>query len=127
MSKGRAEIELSNPPQAVWDVVGNFGDIGDWMPGVESCLVDGSDRILKMMGMEITERLEWRDDDTRTITYRIVGGVPVINHRATISVLASGGGSRVVWDVDVDPDDMAGLMQSTYQQALEALKGYLGG
>jgi mxaD protein len=123
----RAEIELSSPPEAVWAVVGDFGAVGDWMPGIESCVVDGEDRILKLMGMEVTERLESRDDEGRIICYRIVGGVPVVNHKATISVESSGGGSRVTWDVDVVPDDMAGLMQTMYQQALGALKDRLGG
>ncbi len=124
MSQARAEIELEVSPERVWEVVGNFGGM-DWFPGVESCVVDGPDRILKMAGLEITERMESRDDDGRTISYRIVAGVPVVNHRATISVLAAGGGSHVTWDVEIEPDDMAGLMQSTYQQALEALKARL--
>jgi len=123
----RAEIELSSPPEAVWAVVGDFGAIGDWMPSIESCVVDGGERFLKLMGMEITERLESRDDESRTISYRIVGGVPVVNHKATISVESAGGGSRVTWDVDVETDDMAGLMQTMYQQALGALKDRLGG
>ncbi len=127
MARGRAEIELSQQPQAVWDVVGDFSGIGKWMPGIESCVVDGDERIIKMMGMNVTERLEGRDDDARTISYRIVGGVPVVNHKATISVTSAGSGCLVVWDLDVDPDDLAGPMQSMYQQALEALKGQLEG
>jgi len=39
-------------PSGPWP--GNFGGIGGWMPGIDSCDVDGDDRILKMMGMEIT-------------------------------------------------------------------------
>jgi carbon monoxide dehydrogenase subunit G len=127
MAKQRAEIELGAQPDAAWAVVGNFGSIGDWMPGIESCVVDGDDRVLRLMGMEVTERLQQRDDEARTLSYRIVGGVPVINHLATISVVADGEGSRVTWDVDVDPDDMGPLLQATYQQALEALKVHLGG
>jgi len=126
VSKARAEAELSTAPEQVWAVVGDFGSI-DWFPGIESCIVDGPDRILKMAGMEITERLESRDDEARTITYRIVAGVPVVNHRATISVVPSGSGSQVTWEVEIEPDDMAALFQSTYQQALDALKTHLGG
>lgn len=127
MVKERAEIELSTTPDSVWAIVGNFGGIGDWMPGIESCVVDGPDRVLRLMGLEVTERLQERDDDARTLSYRIVGGVPVINHVATISVAAVGSGSRVTWDVEVEPDDMGPLLQTTYQQALEALKGHLSG
>ena len=69
------------------------------MPGVESCHVDGDDRVLKMMGMEIIERLERRDDDARELIYGIAGGVPVINHKATITVTAqeTAAASRGTW------------------------------
>ncbi|MHB8438739.1 MAG: SRPBCC family protein [Acidimicrobiales bacterium] len=125
MAQARAEIDLDNAPDAVWAVVGDFGGLDKWMPGVESCRLDGDDRVLAMMGMEITERLERRDDDERVLVYRIVGGVPVDNHKATISVHGSGAGSHVTWDVDAEPDEMAGLMQGMYQQALDTLKKHL--
>ena len=127
MGKGHAEITINKPADAVWAVAGDFGGIGDWMPGIESCVVDGDDRILKMMGMEITERLERCDDDAREIIYGIVGGVPVGNHKATITVVAQGDDSFVTWDVEVEPDDMTEMMQGIYQQSLQALKDHLGG
>jgi carbon monoxide dehydrogenase subunit G len=125
MGKARAEITIDKPAAAVWAVVGDFGDLAGWMPGVESCVVDGDDRFLKIMGLEITERLESRDDDARVIVYGIVGGVPVGNHKATISVIDDGAASRVTWDVEVEPDEMTDFMHQTYQQALEALKAHL--
>jgi carbon monoxide dehydrogenase subunit G len=127
VGKARAEIDISKPADAVWAVTGDFGGIGGWMPGIESCVVDGDDRILKMMGMEITERLIRRDDDSREIVYGIVGGVPVGNHKATITVVPDGDGSHVTWDVEVEPDDMTEMMQGIYQQSLQALKDHLGG
>jgi carbon monoxide dehydrogenase subunit G len=127
VGKGHAEIRIDKPADAVWAVAGDFGGIGGWMPGIESCVVDGDDRILKMMGMEITERLLRRDDEGKTIAYGIVGGVPVGNHEATITVIPDGGGSLVTWDVEVEPDDMTEMMQGIYQQSLQALKDHLGG
>jgi len=127
VADARAEIEIDKPAEAVWSVVGDFGGLAGWMPGIESCVVDGDDRILKLMGMEVTERLERKNDDERVLVYRIVGGVPVENHRATITVASNGTGSSVTWDVEVEPDDMAGLLQGMYQQALQALKEQVGG
>ena len=127
VTEARAQIEISTPPEAAWAVVGDFGGIGEWMPGIDSCVVDGEDRILRLAGLEIIERLESRDEDAWTISYRVVSGVPVINHRATISVAPSDGGSTVVWDVEVEPEEMVELFQPTYQQALGALKEHLGG
>ena len=126
MGKATAEIDIDRPADAVWTVVGDFGGIGDWMPGIESCRLDGDDRVISMMGMEVTERLASRDDDARVLVYAIVGGVPVINHRATISVASVGPGSRVTWEVEVEPDDMTDLMHQVYQQSLQALKDRLG-
>ncbi|HWS47024.1 MAG TPA: SRPBCC family protein, partial [Acidimicrobiia bacterium] len=68
MGKARAEIGIGKSPDEVWAVAGDFGGIGDWMPGVESCVIDGDDRILRLMGMEIVERLVRRDDDARELT-----------------------------------------------------------
>lgn len=126
MAKARAEIDINRPADEVWAVVGDFGGIGGWMPGIESCHVDGDDRVLKMMGMEVIERLERRDDEEREIVYGIVGGVPVINHKATITVTPQGANSHVTWDVDVD-DEMTDMMHQVYQQSLGALKDHLSG
>jgi mxaD protein len=125
MGTARAEIVIDKPADVVWSVIGDFGGIAGWMPGVESCTVDGDDRFLKVMGLEVTERLQSRDDDARVLVYCIVGGVPVGNHKATISVDNEGAGSRVTWDVEVEPDDMTDVMHQMYQQSLEALKTHL--
>ena len=122
MGKARAEIGIARPPADVWAVAGDFGGIGAWMPGVESCVVDGDDRILKLMGMEIVERLVRRDDEAMKLTYAIVGGVPVANHFATVTVVPEDSGSRVLWDVEVEPEDMVAMMQQVYQQNLQVLK-----
>ena len=126
MGEARAEIDIDRPAAEVWAVAGDFGGIGDWMPGIESCHVDGDDRVLKMGGMEIIERLERRDEEERELVYGIVGGVPVINHKATITVTPQGTGSHVTWDVDVD-DEMLDMMHQVYQQSLQALKDHLAG
>jgi uncharacterized membrane protein len=127
MGFASAEIDIALPADEVWAVAGDFGGLADWMPGVESCVVDGDDRILKMLGTQITERMESRDCDARTLVYRIVGGVPVGNHRATISVSEAPGGSHVEWDVEIEPDEMTDPMHQTYEGALRALKEHLGG
>ncbi len=127
MGFARAEIDISQPAEVVWATAGDFGAIAQWMPGVESCVVDGDDRILEMLGMKITERLESRDPDARTLVYGIVGGVPVGNHRATITVSDLGATSHVTWEVEVEPDEMTDLMHQTYDGALKALKEHLGG
>ena len=127
MAQRTAQIDIDGTPEAVWALAGDFGGIADWMPGMESCRLEGDTRILDTMGMTITERLVAKDDAARSITYSIVDGVPVESHEATVTVTAAGDGSHVTWVVDAAPDDMADLMQSVYQQSLEALKAHVEG
>ena len=126
MGEARAETTIDRPADEVWATIGDFGGL-DWMPGLDSCRVEGDDRILGMMGMEITERQLRRDEANRTYTYGIVGGpVQVEKHEATITVTPQGESSHVTWDVVVD-DPMVDMMKSTYQGALDALKAKLEG
>jgi carbon monoxide dehydrogenase subunit G len=127
MGKGQAAIDIDKPADEVWALVGDFGGIGGWMPGIESCRVEGDDRILDTMGMTITETLRARDDAARAITYSVVAGAPVETHEATITVTEAGAGSHVTWDVEATPDEMAEVMATVYQGALDALKAHAEG
>lgn len=128
MGQGEAQIDIDRPAEAVWQIVRDFGGIGTWMPGIESCTVDGEDRTLSLMGMEIVERNYGVDDAARTASYGIVGGaLAVDHHRATIAVVDTGSGSaRVTWSFEVEPDTMVPVMAQTYQGALDALAKHLG-
>jgi hypothetical protein len=126
MGEARAEITIDRSADDVWAVIGNFGEL-TWMPGLETCELDGDDRILGMFGMRIVERQLARDDEDRTLTYGIVDGdmKPEV-HRATITVMPAGSGSFVTWDVETD-DNMVEVMQGAYTGALGALKEQLEG
>jgi carbon monoxide dehydrogenase subunit G len=127
VAHGQAAIDIDASADDVWAVIGDFGGIGDWMPGIESCRVEGEDRILNTMGMEITERLVSKDDAGRVLTYSITNGAPVETHQGVITVTPTGATSQVTWDVDATPDEMAEVMTTIYQQSLEALKAKVGG
>ena len=126
MGEARAEITIDRPADDVWAVIGNFGEL-TWMPGVETCELDGDDRILGMFGMRIVERQLARDEEGKSLTYGIVDGdmKPEV-HRATITVMPAGSGSFVTWDVETD-DNMVEVMQGAYTGALGALKEQLEG
>jgi hypothetical protein len=121
MGEARAEITIDRSADDVWEKIGNFGDLM-WMPGIETCELDGDDRILGMFGMRIVERQLARDEEGRSLTYGIVDGdmKPEV-HRATITVMPAGSGSFVTWDVETD-DAMVEVMQGAYTGALGALK-----
>jgi polyketide cyclase/dehydrase/lipid transport protein len=124
MGEARAEITIDRSADDVWAKVGNFGELA-WMPGVETCELDGDDRVIDMFGMRIVEHQYSRDDETRTLTYGIVDGdVKPEVHRATITVMPAGSRSFVTWDVETD-DAMVEAMQGAYVGALTALKEQL--
>ena len=125
MGHGEAAIDIDRSADEVWAVIGDFGGIGDWMPGIDSCRVEGEDRILEMMGMVITERLVSKDDGGRVLTYSITEGAPVETHQGVITVTPTGTTSHVTWDVDATPDEMTDVMATIYQQSLEALKKHV--
>jgi carbon monoxide dehydrogenase subunit G len=126
MATGAVDTTVAGSPDEVWKKVGNFGGAGELFPAIESFRLEGDDRILGMFGMEIRERLLARDDESRVITYSVVGGVPIESHTATISVEPEGEGSKVIWAYNVTPDEMAPIFGDTYKAALVTLAGSFG-
>ena len=122
MADGSVDVTVGAPPDEVWAKVGDFSGVGDFFPGIDSFRMEGDDRIIGMFGMEIRERLLSRDDATRSITYSVIGGVPVESHRATITVEPEGEGSKVTWSYAVTPDEMAPIFGDTYKGALASLQ-----
>lgn len=126
MAHGQAQTTTIESPDDAWKLVGDFGGLADWMPGMDSCELEGDVRTIKTMGIEIKERLVSRDDAHRVISYSIAESpIPLEHHLATISVTPEGDGSRVTWDVEVRPDEMLGAFLPIYQQSLDALKSRL--
>jgi mxaD protein len=125
MAAGEVEVTVAAAPDAAWKVVGDFGGLADFFPGIESFRLEGDDRIIGMFGMEIRERLLSRDEEARTITYSVIEGVPIDSHKATITVEPDGDGSKVTWAYEVTPDEMAPIFGDTYKAALASLENTL--
>ena len=127
MGEARAETTIEKPADEIWAKIGDFGDLS-WMPGVDSCTLEGDDRTLGMYGMTVVERQLRRDEANRSLTYGIVGGdVKVGHHQATVTVTPKGDtSSSVTWDVETD-DNMLEMMKGSYQGALDNLKKQLEG
>ena len=124
MASAKSEASIDRAPNDIWNVVRNFGGLADYMPGVETCTVDGDVRTVGTMGIEVKEQLRDLDDDTRRISYSVVESpmTNMVSHLATISVEAEGSGTHLVWSVDVEPDELLPLFQGIYDQSVIALK-----
>lgn len=124
MAEGKAEVSIDRSPDDVWKLVREFGGMETWMPGVESCVVEGDVRTIGLMGIEIKEKLRGIDDKARTITYSVIES-PMDNlqsHQATIAVAPEGDGSHVTWSVEVSPDELLGLFVPVYEGSVVELK-----
>jgi mxaD protein len=129
MADGKAEISIDRSPDDVWKLVREFGGLETWMPGVESCVVDGDVRTIGLMGIEVKEKLRDLDDSARRISYSVIES-PMGNlesHLATIAVDPEGSGSHVTWSVAVSPDDLLGLFVPIYEGSVVELKKKLEG
>jgi carbon monoxide dehydrogenase subunit G len=122
MAEGSVNVSVGASADEVWKVAGDFGGVDKFFPGIESFRLEDDDRVIGMFGMEVRERLLSRDDEGRTLTYSVIGGVPVDSHRATISVEPEGAGCKVTWSYAVEPDEMAPIFGDTYQAALNQLE-----
>jgi carbon monoxide dehydrogenase subunit G len=124
MAEGKAEVSIDRSPDDVWKFVREFGGLDTWMPGVETCVVDGEVRTIGLMGIEIKEQLRGIDDTARRISYSVVES-PMSNmesHLATIAVDPEGSGSHVTWSVEVAPDELLGLFVPVYEGSVVELK-----
>jgi carbon monoxide dehydrogenase subunit G len=124
MADGKTDISTTASPDDAWKLIGDFGGLGDWMPGIDSCELEGDVRTLQMMGMTIKEQLRERDDSDRRIAYGIVES-PMDNlehHHATIWIDPEGDGSKISWSVEVKPDEMLPLFLPIYEGSLQEVK-----
>ncbi len=126
MAEGKAEVTIARTPEDVWALVGQFEGLDTWMPGIDSCEMDGDVRKLQTMGMEIHEQLKGRDESARSISYSIVQSpMPLEHHLATITISPDGDGSRLEWTYEVRPDEMAAAFAPVYDGSAQAVKAQL--
>lgn len=124
MATVRQHIRIDRPADEVWRLVSDAAALATWFPGIDTVSVDGDVRTCTMGGLVMRERIVTNDDALRRFQYRIVEGVPVTEHLATIDVLEDGAGSIVVYGADVQPGDGA-QMSAAFGAALDGLRAAL--
>ena len=136
MATAQASITLATDANRVWQLIGGFDALPDWLPYIpESALSEGGRvRTLKTVdGETIIERLLDFNEAGRSYSYTILKGpAPVRDYQATLRVVTEGSGSRVEWSgsfvpVGVSDPEATALYTSIYQDGLAALKQTLEG
>src|SRR6516162_3094754 len=90
MAQAPATIDIPAAPDRVWQLIGGFGSLLDWLPSIpKSELTEGGRvrRLANVRGDIIVERLEAFDNAARSYTYTILQApFPVTGYRSTLRV-----------------------------------------
>ena len=109
MASIHKERTIEADPEVVWDALRDWGALHERLvPGfVVDAKLDGDDRIVTFFnGLVARERLITIDDEACRLVYAVVEGRPS-HYNAAVQVFPVGDGSRVVWTIDLLPNDLA--------------------
>ena len=107
----------------MWGIVSRPESIPEWFPGVESCTVEGSIRVLKIQtGLEIPEQILTIDPILRRFAYRIIAPLYTF-HLGTIDVIELGANDTLcVYSTTAEPDALALIIAGATTEALTEIK-----
>ena len=123
MATLRREIPVANGAAAVWQKLRDFGQVHTRVaPGFLTNLeMDKGDRVLTFFnGMVARERLVTLDDESRRLVYAVVEG-RASHYNAAVQVLPEGDRSRVLWTIDLLPDELAPAIGGMMDEAVKAM------
>jgi uncharacterized protein YndB with AHSA1/START domain len=123
----RHAIRLACPPDTVWDVVGEPTRLPEWWEGIESCTVEGDQRLIQTRsGLPMPERILTIDPTIRRFQYRITSPL-FVEHLSTIDVHDLHDGTCLtVYSVDAEPAVLALVISGAARAALNHLPVLLG-
>ena len=119
------QIALDTGAANAWSAIRDFGQVHTRVaPGFLTRLeMDKGDRLLTFFnGLEARERLVTVDDEQCRLVYAVVEGRPT-HYNAAVQVFPEGDGrSRVVWTIDILPDELAPTVGGMMEHALPIMK-----
>ena len=90
MAKTTVSIEIPASADAVWQLMGGFDALPDWLPFIPKSVVTEGGRVRSLTtsdGGTVVERLEAFDNRQRSYTYSIIQApFPVVDYLSTITV-----------------------------------------
>ncbi|AYL94787.1 SRPBCC family protein [Mucilaginibacter celer] len=133
MATASAFIEIPVTANEVWQLIGGFNSLPDWLPYIPHSELQEGGRVRHLANPEggvIIERLMAFDETERSYTYHILQApFPVKDYYSTLRVRTgeTGNSCRVEWFGDFVPvntteDEVVALFQGIYEDGLKALK-----
>ncbi len=125
MATLRREISLDVPADQVWPAIRDFGQVHARVaPGFLTSLeMDKGDRIVSFSnGMVARERLVTADDEACRLVYSVVEG-RASHYNAAVQIVPEGKDkSRLVWTIDLLPNELAPAISGMMDQATGIMK-----
>ncbi|RKR54356.1 polyketide cyclase/dehydrase/lipid transport protein [Yokenella regensburgei] len=133
MANTTVSIEIPASADNVWQLMGGFDTLPDWLPFIPISVSSEGGRVRSLTtsdGGTVIERLEAFDNRQMSYTYSIIQApFPVVNYLSTIQVFATANDnvSRVEWSgeftpVNVSDEEAEALFAGIYRDGLAALK-----
>ncbi|MBH0349699.1 SRPBCC family protein [Bacillus cereus] len=133
MAHTTTSMEIFGSPEQVWQLIGGFNSLPDWLPYIPSSKLTEGGRVRHLAnpdGDTIIERLEVFNDKERYYTYSIMNApFPVTNYLSTIQVKegTESNTSVVEWSgtftpVEVSDEEAINLFHGIYSDGLKALQ-----
>ena len=136
MATAQASIDLHINAERIWQLIGGFDSLPDWLPFVPHSVLSegGRVRTLKSIGGDtIIERLLDFNEAGRSYSYTILQGpAPVRDYLSTLRVVSTGEGAQVQWSgsfvpLGISDAEASAMFATIYQDGLAALKQTLEG
>ncbi|KVC69294.1 SRPBCC family protein [Burkholderia stagnalis] len=131
MAQAQASIQVSASADTVWQLIGGFGSLPDWLSYIPSSELSEGGRVRSLAnpdGDAIVERLVAFDDAARSYTYAILEApFPIVDYRSTLRVRGNGENAATVeWSGTFTPngatdDEAIRLFRGIYEDGLAEL------
>lgn len=136
MATAQSSIDLDINADRVWQLIGGFDALPDWLPFIPQSILSEGGRVRTLKSIDgdtIIERLLDFNEAGRSYSYTILQGpAPVCDYQSTLRVVSVGQGARVEWSgsfvpVGISDAEASAMFATIYQDGLAALKQALKG
>ncbi|MFF3833312.1 SRPBCC family protein [Streptomyces sp. NPDC002455] len=133
MASTTTSLDIPQSPDRVWQLIGGFGSLPDWLPYIPTSELGEGGRVRRLTNADggvIVERLRAFDHDARSYSYAIEQApFPVTGYLSTLTVHTVPGrpaASRVEWSGSFTPAGVSAaeaeeLFHGIYADGLAAL------
>ena len=118
------EVHIDARPEAIWEAARDLGALHTRLvPGfVVNTQLEGNTRTVTFgNGMVVREPIISVDDQRRRLSWTAIGG-QTTHYNAVLEVFADSSGARVVWTIDLLPDEMADAVGAMQENGLAVMK-----